>query len=1269
MKKILGLDLGTNSIGWALVEELEDVPAKIIDMGTRIIPLSTDDSNEFSRGNSISKNQKRTQRRTQRKGYDRFQLRKTALTLFLKKYNIYPGNDLFNLNSLDLWGLRAKAVTEEVTPVELGRIFYHLNQKRGYKSSRSDANLDKKDTAYVAEVKGRHHKIKEEGLTIGQYFFDELKRNQFYRTKEQVFPREAYIDEFEAICRVQQKRHSFLTDDVIKTLRNEIIYYQRRLKSQKGLVSICEFEGFYTKNQKGKEIFTGPKVAPRSSPLFQVCKIWENVNNITIKNKRGDTYKIPDEKREELFNYLDNNKELSFANLLKILGLKKDDGWYGNKQLVKGLKGNITKSALQEHLTGFDSPLIFKLSTYSTGKEAYLYDMKTGEILESCEQKVIENTFEQQPLYQLWHVIYSIDDMSECSSTLQKKFNLPVEVADKLAYLDFKKSGFGNKSSRSMRKIIPYLSEGYVYSEACTMAGYNHSSSYTKEENLKRPLRTRIANLPKNSLRQPIVEKILNQMINLVNTIIEKHGSLHEIRVELARELKQSREERNEAFAAMGQRERENKIIVERLEKEYGPLGVRATRNNIIKWRLFHEIKNDEGLVNATCIYCGQHFGITEALLGNAIDVEHIIPRSRLFDDSQSNKTLSHRKCNTDKGSLTAFDFMKSKGEGAERVYIETVESLYKRGVIRKSKRDKLLMTSDKIPQDFIERQMRETQYISRKAKEILEQVCYNVWSTSGSVTAHLRNLWGWNDVLINLQLPKYKALGRTAFVEWETNDGQKHHREVIQGWTKRNDHRHHAIDALTIACTKQGFIQRINTLSSDTTKNILYEDVSKAGLELKERLSLLDKYLIGKRPFLTSDIEKAASAILISFKPGKKVATISKYKAKGKNLIKGVVVPRGPLSEDFIYGKIKTHDYKMHLKHIFENPHLILKPYIKSLVEARLQKFNGDSKKALASLKNEPIFLNKNNVPLQYATCFTDAIVKKYTVGVGQGMLFSGKEDEAKILKVIQDIVDKGIAQKIKNHFYDENGVFINPKEALKNFIWFNEEKRIPIKSVRCFTGLSAVEPINWDEAGNPIGYVKPGNNHHVAIYKDINGKLQEHVCTFWHAVERKKYGIPVIIKDPRTVWDQIVTNEECTQEFLSKLPSDTWIYQESLQQNEMFLIGLTDDLRDKAIAEDNKALLSLFTYRVQSISECDYWFRHHLETENHKTAEAGQAQCFHRFKSISTFMQKSPVKIRLDVLGNITQAGSSAINIPPNVKEELEKAARDIIARAEIQ
>jgi len=1235
MKKILGLDLGVSSIGWAIIEE-SDSSKKILGMGTRIIPFSDDEDNEFSKGNAISKNQTRTLKRTQRKGYDRYQMRRENLRKALKEKEMLPESDLMNADKLVLWKIRNDAVSDKIGLKELGRVLLHLNQKRGYKSNRSEANLDKKDANYVTEVKNRYEKLKETNETIGQYFYRQISTNRYYRIKDQVFPREAYMEEFDRIMKKQQEFYpDVLTPEFIKRLRDEIIFYQRPLKSQKKLVSLCELEKrlVLTDDGKGGKIksFKGPRVTHRSSPLFQVCTIWESINKIKLKNKYGEEYEIPLEKKKQIFDYLNNNEELSFKELLKLLDLKKNEDWTGNEWLSKGLKGNFTKS---EIVKCFDSPscaekfVEFNLEI-EISKKTEQINIETGEV-KTISGKVISPSFEQQPLYRVWHTIYSINDEADCINVLVKKFGIPEETAQKLAKIDFTKKGFGNKSSRAIRKILPYLMDGLVYSEACRYAGYNHSGSLTKEENEKRELLDFIPLLQKNSLRQPVVEKILNQMINVVNAVIREYGRPDEIKVELARELKQSRKERANTVKMINQRERENEKIARRLVEEYH---VRATRNNILKWRLFHNVKDDESKVNNICIYCGKSFGIVDALTGAEVDIEHIIPRTLLFDDSENNKILAHRKCNQSKGNMTAYDYMKSKGENEFKDYLERVNQFYRKEIINRIKRDRLMTPAEKIPQDFIQRQLRETQYISKKAMEILSSVCREVHSTTGSVTEFLRRLWGWDDVLMNLQLPNYREVGLTEWIEVESN-GQTHRKEIIKDWQKRLDHRHHAIDALTIACTKQGYIQRINTLSSVITREEMYKEVSKTDSGKAAWKTLLEKYIAGQQPFKTAEVEKHAEKILVSFKQGKRVATkgVRKINIHGKKKIvqKGIIVPRGPLSKENIYGKIKIIEKNKPVKYLFENPHLIFKPKIKKLVEERLTRFEGNVTEAYQSLKKEPIFLDdEKTVKLEYGTCFKEEYVIKYPLSKLKA-------------KDIKYVIDKHVRQILEKRLNEFNG---NEKEAFGNLennpVWYDKEKKIPIKTVRCFTGLTAVEPVKYNEKKEPVGFVEPANNHHVAIYIDDKGKEQEHVCTFWHAVERKKYGFPVIITNPQKMWDEIIKkNINLPDNFRNKLPLAEWKFLLSFQQNEMFILGLSEEEVNEALRERNTALLSKSLYRVQKVANSNYYFRHHLETELKDDANSKKMRKFYCIQSLKSFFKLNPVKVRVNCLGQISKA-----------------------------
>ena len=173
MKKILGLDLGVGSVGWSIIScDDEHRPLEILGMGSRIVPLTPDESNEFSSGNAASKNQSRTQKRTARKGYDRYQSRRKALTDKLRELDMLPDETLIKLPVLDLWTLRARAATpgDKLSLPEIGRVLYHLNQKRGYRHSKQDDSADKTQRDYVQAMNKRFQDIKDEGLTIGQHF-------------------------------------------------------------------------------------------------------------------------------------------------------------------------------------------------------------------------------------------------------------------------------------------------------------------------------------------------------------------------------------------------------------------------------------------------------------------------------------------------------------------------------------------------------------------------------------------------------------------------------------------------------------------------------------------------------------------------------------------------------------------------------------------------------------------------------------------------------------------------------------------------------------------------------------------------------------------------------------------------------------------------------------------------------------------------------------------------------------------------------------------
>ncbi len=1167
MKRVLGLDLGSSSIGWAVVEEhskeiisegyISDKD-KIVAIGSRIIPLSTDESTQFSKGQALTKNADRTKTRTQRKGYDRYQLRRALLLEKLAQLGMYNGETL-KLPKLELWGLRAKAVHEQISLLELGRVLCHINQKRGYRTVKTDYG-DKKQDTYVSQVLERHKEINKQGLTIGEFLYNGLKAAPAFRCKERIFPRIAYIEEFDAIMARQKGFYpELLTDETIAHIRDYIIFHQRPLKSCKHLVGRCSLERYF-KEINGQLRDCSPKVAPRTSPLFQVCKIWESINNLNIRNKVNDTLHITLEQKEAIFNFMNTNEKLKANDLKSKLGIKSKE-WQFGKVVGNGLQGNTTYCAIEKALAKhkeYNHLLKFDLSTDS--KE--VVNIETGEI---TEIKVISTAFEKEPLYELWHALYSISDIEELREILKNKFKIIDEtVIDNLCQIDFVKAGYSNKSSRAIRKVLPYLQDGMQYHDAKLMAGYN-DTTLTKEQNMTRELAEKLLPIKKGELRQPIVEKILNQLVNLVNALMDEYGRFDEIRVELARELKQNREERKSTTKAMAKNQKQNEEIANRIQNEYS---LTPTRSRIQKYKMWEESEH-------ICIYCGKTVSAKEFLLGFGVEVEHIIPRSVIFDDSFANKVCSCSKCNKEKNNRTAFDYMKTKSDGDFAAYIERINDLAERGKISNTKRKKLLMPASKLPTDFIERQLRESQYIAKKAKEILQTICHNVYSTSGSITDFLRHLWGWDEVLHTLNFNRYKNAGLTEIVEREI-DGKKIEVERIAGWSKRMDHRHHAIDALTIACTKQGYIQRINNLSSlkDVSFSSFYDE--KQHSETRQRLTCLERYIKMQPHFTTAEVQQAVEGIAVSFKSGKRAASTGKrYIHKGGKRIcvqQGIIIPRGALSEESVYGRIQ------------------------------------DSKTS----KHEYVI--------------------KYKIGK------IAAED-------LESVLDKGIREILRTRLEQFGG---KPEKAFAEPVL--DHQGCAIRSVRCRTGLNATVPVRYNEQGQPIAFVKPCNNHHVAIYVDEKGKLQEHIVTFWHAVERKKYGIPTVITNTADAWDKITDN--MPESFLNQLPpSANWEFKFSMQQNEMFILGMEEELYNDAMQKEDYATLSKYMYRVQNISKGAYVFRKHFETQTDdkyldesgklkfNLSKSQQKEAVHWIKSLKALTDRNPHKVHISITGKITE------------------------------
>jgi len=963
-------------------------------------------------------------------------------------------------------GLANKLELEHLAIV-LQEINNNLNQSSGYLGAISDRS---KALYFNKE-------------TVGENLYKQVLKNRHTSLKKQVFYRQDYLDEFEKIWDSQSKFHPELTEALKTEIRDVIIFYQRKLKSQKGLLSFCQFESWeqaYIEKATGKSKtrIIGNRVISKSSPLHQEFKIWQNLNNLEFKNKERreviEVAKLDNEIREVIFNELNIRGDLKATNILKLLSkylkIGKTTEWKCNFEKIEGNRTNQALYDVYQKIAeyegyGFNWSKKTALDIINELKIVFK-EIGIDESILDFNTEIEGVDFDKQTSYQLWHLLYSAEDDVKISEDdklvygntnvalkkkLHTKYGFKPEYAPMLANIALQKD-YGNLSSKAIHKIITSLKSGNSYSEACAIAGYNHSNSLNKEDLKNRVLKPKLELFKKNSLRNPVVEKILNQMVNVINQIINTYGKPDEIRIELARELKKNAKERGEMTRGIAEATRRNLDIKKTITKDFGIPN--PTKNDVVRYRLWLELETR----GHKSLFTNEYIPKAK-LFSKEIDIEHIIPKALLFDDSFSNKTLAYRTVNLKKADRTAYDFMSSDYQSDFENYKERVESLYNngKGAISKAKRNKLLLSRAKLPEGFIERDLRNSQYIAKKAKQLLFEVFREVISTSGSITGKLREDWDLINVMKELNMPKYRALGLTE-IEVRKNDKKV---EVIKDWSKRNDHRHHAMDALTVAFTTHNHIQYINHLNARRDE---HHEMHKVISNIQNKITCRNKEgkLKFKKPM--PDFRKQAKIhieqILVSFKNKNKVVTnnINKSKLNGKDNYhrKLQLTPRGQLHKETVYGKSKRQQEKptkLNKRFTKEQAKFIINVPQRNAVINHLKKY--DDKNELAfdtkTLKKDPLLYKDE--PLKEVLCFEEIYTIRKDISA----------DTFKDVKSINKVIDLRVRQILLDRLSEYNN---KPKEAFSDLekkpIWLNETKGISIKRVT-ISGVSNAEPLHY--------------------------------------------------------------------------------------------------------------------------------------------------------------------------------------------------------------
>ncbi len=761
IKTVLGVDIGTNSIGWALLDlgdqsEIQGIRA----MGSRIFP---DGRNAKS---LTSLNADRRAARLMRRQRDRHIQRRSSLLHALVEHNLMPDEEhnRKELEKLDPYQMRALAATSPQALVSLakkicladpnhlvGRALFHINQRRGFKSNRK---TDKgRDDGPVKESISTFSKLLN-GDTVGQFLWKRRRRYETVRARREgtkktdlydYYPERKMLEsEFDVIWKTQAVRDPSVFSDDSKRVIRDIIFNQRQLKPS--IVGKCQF-------------MPECKRASRALPSYQLFRILQEVNNLRYRTVNGEWLELPQIARNDIVAGLRTQGRMSFGKMLRIL--KSYD------ETACSLK---RWGAKRDELDGDATNAILK---------------KLGNAWKAVPENKRDDLITE--------LLSDEDDEAVCGQ-LVCKWGMTDAQAEELVSLAVRlPDGHSRLSLKAITCLLPHLMEGLGYYDAVRAAGFdsrNNRSTLPGTGVCLPPYQSILSQycLPRTTddegnpekwrIPNPTVHVALNQLRSLVNDIILKYGKPSKYVVELARELPKGAKEKRE----MERRQAQNQKDRELLRVELKRYGILPNESNLRKLILWQETGNTH---DRACVFCGRKIGIS-TLFSRATHIEHILPRSRTLDDSMSNKTIACQACNEAKGNHTPFEAFGTDETRYEQILAraERVEHKYWR-----FKHD-AMERYNREHDDFLARHLTDTQYIARATKQYLECIAAqsNILVVPGLLTAFLRHEWGLNDILSEIR------------------------NEPTTSIKNRKDHRHHAIDAVVIGTFSRALLQKLAT-------------------------------------------------------------------------------------------------------------------------------------------------------------------------------------------------------------------------------------------------------------------------------------------------------------------------------------------------------------------------------------------------------------------------------------------------------------------------
>ncbi len=791
MKYRLGLDLGTNSIGWAIYSlDTDNEPEKLEDMGVRI----------FSDGRDPKTNEPlavaRRTARGQRKLIYRRKLRRRAVFRLLQSQELLPKNreEASKLKLLNPYVLRTKALDEKLEPYELGRALFNLAVRRGFKSNRKDSSNEQSTETKTAgktlsqsEMCNELNKaIKDSDCrTLGEFLWkkqDEHGGIRFVPGRMNYYPlRQMYIDEFNAI---REKQEPFYKDVDWDSISNEI-FFQRPLKPQ----------------PRGKCQYMPDKERTfKAMPCSQKIRMLQEIRNMYYQNAKGQKIPLQEDDEEILLTLLDSKDKVPFDAFRKALkldsactfNLESESRTFllGNSTAVKLRSKNRFGSLWDTFSLEEQDNIVETLITADEDKQ--VYDMLSKYELSDEQKSFIVKTVLSSGTTML------CKEVSEKIIQKMKSTGCPFSVAVQVLgykYADQKVEKYDT---------LPYYGKVLVGS---TMGGDN-----SKPENMPELKYGKISN--------PTVHVALNQTRTVVNALIKQYGKPAQIAIELSRDLKASREAKDAIKRKQNENKKRNEILNKNITDGYKI--EYPNRIDRLKFRLWEELGTDT--MSRRCLYCGKIISGSE-LFSKNIEIEHILPYSRTLLDAESNLTVAHSSCNAFKKERSPFEAFGNNPTGYNWNEILSRANQLKNPAKRSCFAVDAMETFEK-ESSFIARQLTDNAYLSKTARKYLQAICDDIWSVNGGMTKLLRDKWEIDSVL-------KRKIGTEEIVHFGLKDEQ-----IGEYKKNRYDHRHHALDASVIALIDRSMVQQISTLNARSQKNrIEVPQMAVPRLELEEKV------------------------------------------------------------------------------------------------------------------------------------------------------------------------------------------------------------------------------------------------------------------------------------------------------------------------------------------------------------------------------------------------------------------------------------------------